>query len=320
MDDAKTKFCRNAPAIAKAFGIRLFRQRHRKHAQLSEIRKWMAETTFPKKHKHGWQTTELIAWKSARNGKNGHPVDGLFADDAKIKAMRKNAIRQAYAEAQPPSFFRKFDLKELVAAELPKELIDKIFGQTQVDSDELPGGQEGIAEFFRREFNYPCHKMDISRWMRGQNLPAGCTEPLPAGHLSGRHKKSILRVWASKNLPRTQPNGELQLGGDIRSQSEKLSFQRQQDEYALWKQEKSKLYMLVSDHDSALRSAGTIIWPRITSILEQQLIQGLEAQLKAMPDDAKVGKSVQAIVAEARARHQKAVDDLQREMAGQLGE
>ena len=320
VDDAKQKFCRNAASVARVLGIRLLKQRKRRSVQLEEVRSWMGQPDFPKRAKFGWPAGDVAQWHDKRNG-NGHGKPDLFTDDAKIKEMRVKAIRMAYAEGKKPDYFRSFQLAELIACKIPKEFIDKIFGtENGTESDEIGGGQEGIAEFFRREFNYPCHKMDVSRWLRGQSLPHGCTDPLPAGHLSGRHKKSVLRVWGSKYLPRPDANGQLGLSGDIRSQSEKLSFARQQDEYELWKQQNSDKYILKTDHETALRSAGAIVWARFVRCLETELPAGLEAQLKAIPADQAIGSQVQAVMAEVRRRHLAIVDSIQRELSEQVND
>ena len=159
--------------------------------------------------------------------------------------------------------------------------------------------------------------MDVSRWMRGQNLPLGCTQPLPPGHLSGRHKKSLLRPWGESNL--RPKNGTPNLPGlvDYRNEREKVAFERSRDEYKLWLQENSDKHMLVEEHDSILAGCATEYWQRTVQCIERELVAGLEAQLKSMPDDATIGTARQAIIAEARARHLAAVDAMQREFAGQ---
>ena len=318
VDDAKQKFCRNAASVARVLGIRLFKQRKRRSVQLEEVRSWMGQPDFPKRAKFGWPAEEVAQWHDKRTGTNGHGNPDLFTDDAKIKEMRVKAIRMAYAEGKKPDYFRSFQLAELIACKIPKEFIDKIFGSTSDDSDVLYG-QEGVSNFFREEFSYSCNNMDVSRWLKGTNLPYGCSEPLPPGFRSGRYKKSVCRPWGSKYLQRKPGSPELPLNGDIRKQSEELAFKKQQKEYDLYCQQTDGLHILKTDHETALRSAGAIVWARFVRCLETALPAGLEAQLKAIPAEQAVGAQVQAVMAEVRRRHQAAVDAIQRELGEQVG-
>src|ERR1017187_6776464 len=215
------KFCRDARAIASAWGAEVYVARGLRAQQLAPVLAAMARADFPRKTTkpaRGWKYDEIAAWgkinvaaegrmiiisepvaPGVADGDGKPPPDKLEADK-----IRKQSIWLRYTKGQRVS------------------IEDKRFAGIQ-DNDTAPGdiiggGQEGVAEYIRNNFpGCVCNKMDISRWMRGLHLPMGCTENFPPPPLSGRHKKSIVGSWVEKYLVSGTRSEERRVGKECRS-------------------------------------------------------------------------------------------------------
>lgn len=291
MTDRRSKFCRDARAIAAAWGAHVYAQRGQRARQLAPVLAAAARPDFPAKQKRGWLRSDVETWGRTNVAAEGRIIiiselsSADQANGANGNGRQPNLIPQDKTEAdkiRKQSIWLRYTKGQRVSAE------DKRFaGIPDSDGsgpgDIIGGGQEGVAEYIRN--NYPgcvCNKMDISRWMRGLHLPSGCTENFPPSPLSYRHKKSLIQPWVEKYLVKTSAPGELPLRLDYRSEKERLDFERSQEEFKLWRQEHDNKYMLVDDHERTLAAAGQTVKLATRETMEVQLPKILAGEMAAL--------------------------------------
>jgi hypothetical protein len=335
-----SKFCRDARSIARVWGIHILKQRHRRKLQLESIRAAMARPDFPKKQRSGYPAAEIILWGKCyvELNKNKHEFvvspesihaspNGFAGQEVpKEGEFSLSVDPKEAAEKRKQAIWVRFQKGERVSNEDKRFAGIPSYEVAEDDGRDEIAGQEGVANHIRRHFNFPCTKMDISRWLRGRNLPPNCAEHFPQAFLSGRFRKSAVDAWGQKYLVKWPGTPDLLPLKDSRTKTEDLTFERANFEFELFKKAHSDEYILRTDHENALRSAGATVWARFCRVVEQELITGLEAFLKTMEVQSPKSKVqsqdrwqkvFQAILDDARMRHNAAVDALQKEFAGQ---
>jgi len=347
---------KNAEAVAAAIGLQLYDAKLRwkqRVAQLDTVRAAIARADFPQKKAKGFPRAEVMAWIAEcvelhQGGRKFviHDLPLRVADSKEQKAsgdLPVQAVPAAVDLFEPASaqFEKTLDLWEDKLSNPEKWLATPIQlwqmrqlekhrphlfknaaapGVTDNETDEFQGGLEAVAAFIQLKFpGVNCNKMDISRWRHGKFLPDGCSEPFPPSHQSGRNSKKKIEAWVvrylktnatDQNIPGVVDNL------DYERLQKKLNFERAQAEYEVWKQSESKKFMLVTDHESSLRNFGAIVWSRFCKVVERDLIHGLREKCKAtLPPDL-----CEIVIADARARHDAAVDALQKEFAAMATE
>ena len=332
------RFLRDARAIARAWGCAVLEQRNRRQEQLAPVRAACGREDFPKKQARGWLRDEVMAlgaaWVEVSKDKRTIKIKEHPTPNSELRTPNSGngdlPIQPEDLNGGQKSLFN-FTTEELRAAHIlalkriyaegtrrlspeEKRMIGVQVTDDDEGTDEIGGGHEGIAEAIRREFKVECHKSYVSDWLKGKRYPCPGSPPMPASHRSGFHKKSLVFPWYRQHVLKTDTGMDLPLhNADHRSRREKAEADMAEMAAELKRRESNNKWMLVADHESALRGAGAFVWARLCRCLEQELILGLEAQLKNLPPDAEIGKQLPGIMAEARRRHMAAVDGLQAE-------
>lgn len=245
-----SKYLRTVDDVCGVLGIRIPKQRNRAAKLRAPVLEWTQQKNLPKKappfparERYGWVRAEVLRWQEARrNGNGAHPPDVGFNPGAAhgksdgptgdlFQPLSPDELFQANQERLQRNLLihlgkihsekplMKFQVEELIAnGLLPRT--QPVTGNGE--GKNLIGGLEGVAEYLRQEFKYPCDKMTISRWQHGRSLPPGCPESFPLARESGRYDRAEVDVWARKYLPNISPEKNLvDAPTDHRSRQEK---------------------------------------------------------------------------------------------------
>jgi hypothetical protein len=323
--DPKSKFCRTAVAIAKAWGAVPYHSFCRKllAKQLEPVRAAMARSDFPKKVKQGFPHDQIFQFgkrfvevsnrgrditvrTEARPETNGHG-DFQLSDPKEKKRIRIEALTRAFFFRQG----RKLDPQEL--EELREAGI--ITRENSLADGQYPKsvkGQPQIASLINHKFKITCHRAIVQRWRKQAPIP------FPPPDDRGEYNVSDCFSWVEKVVIRK--NTATGDAGDLFAQASEWEARGKiaKEKHEEWVRQKERGgWVKIEELDSAMAGCATEYWQRTVQCIERELIAGLEAQLKGMPDDSTLGKVRQQIIADARARHLAAVDSMQREFAGQ---
>lgn len=210
MNESAAKYCRNVPAVAKALGIRLFKQRGKRNEQIAEINAIIARPGFPKKSRHGWREEELTKY---------------FELNAPTIAVEKR---------------KRAALSNVINSHSPTDKSLRILNDTVVGAII---SQQAMAEAIARKFNVGCVKMDIHDWLHGERLPEGAPRFPPPDYGSNRWPNpDAAFAWYDKWIyqPMVAGNGQgtLSLGPQAREAENRKKIR--DDERSAWEFEQLK--------------------------------------------------------------------------------
>lgn len=150
------------------------------------------------------------------------PQPAQLPDDIAVKIA---AIQGQSNQIRLSALYQKYlkcNTKDKENAELEAwGLIEIVTKKEDENSDIISGGVRGVADWIADEWpKVTISYRMIHRWIRGEHLPAGCTENYPPSR-KGFYLKSAGRPWVEKYLLNRLANDELPL--QILTNSERVT-------------------------------------------------------------------------------------------------
>lgn len=94
--------------------------------------------------------------------------------------------------------------------------------QAENGNENIGSSLQSVANWIRNNFpGTVCNKVDISRWLHGEYLPAGCRENFPPPDEGNRYKASLTRAWVERYLVKPATGQNLPMVVDDRARKEK---------------------------------------------------------------------------------------------------
>lgn len=289
----KGRFCRNARAIAAAWGLSVLNQRHRRELQLVPVIAATRRPDFPKKQKPGWLRSEVVAWgmvhvkvskdkrtitlvegMAGKETAGGQPRQREFGFEEKLTRFSPDYQKRLiglYDKWLNPNSVLDKSLTRSEHVELERAgLIETV--DPEIEGDFFTGGVRGVANHIRNNFpGVICNHMDISRWLRGNYLPPGCTENFPGPNERGAYSQMLVHPWVERYLKKTATGLSLPLTEDPRQALELLELETKREEFRVWKQEHSDKYLLTETANRTGAAIGTVARNSTREAVEKQL-------------------------------------------------
>lgn len=149
----------------------------------------------------------------------------LFLDESPAQKMerRLDLLEDKYffPEKYPESKIAKFEIDEL-KRERPHLWQREAAAGGDGGNENIGSSLQSVANWIRNNFpGTVCNKVDISRWLHGEYLPAGCRENFPPPDEGNRYKASLTRAWVEKYLVKPATGQNLPMVVDDRARKEK---------------------------------------------------------------------------------------------------
>ena len=149
----------------------------------------------------------------------------LFLDESPAQKMerRLDLLEDKYffPEKYPESKIAKFEIDEL-KRERPHLWQREAAAGGDGGNENIGSSLQSVANWIRNNFpGTVCNKVDISRWLHGEYLPAGCRENFPPPDEGNRYKASLTRAWVEKYLVKPAVGQNLPMVVDDRARKEK---------------------------------------------------------------------------------------------------
>lgn len=149
----------------------------------------------------------------------------LFLDESPAQKMerRLDLLEDKYffPEKYPESKIAKFEIDEL-KRERPHLWQREVAAGGDGGNENIGSSLQSVANWIRNNFpGTVCNKVDISRWLHGEYLPAGCRENFPPPDEGNRYKASLTRAWVEKYLVKPATGQNLPMVVDDRARKEK---------------------------------------------------------------------------------------------------
>jgi hypothetical protein len=313
-DKKPSKFVKDSEGLARTLGVELFGQRPRRIKQLEALRGIIGTADdpmngFPARDKKTgiWPRDLVVAWGLERldvfKGGREFALIPPRVRAAKVELPKQSApagdadlfLEQSASERRKGRFDWLENLylhpesheKKITQGEI-RELREErpwLFSKDSTDtgSENISGGQRGVSNWIRN--NYPgvvCNQTDISRWMKGEYLPSGCTENFPAYEDAGRYKTDAVRGWVEKYLVKNTVGQNLPLNLDYRAAQEKLDYERSLEEYRVWQQANSEKFVEINEVERAGAAMGAALRMLTREAIERQFPARLAEKLSTI--------------------------------------
>lgn len=181
---------------------------------------------------------------------------------------------------------------------------------------DLHKGKPGVAAWINQAYGeslpFNIAPFHIELWLTGQQLPAGCGEPFPRAHSSGRFSSGHTRKWVAKYL----------LGGsakvdelkqqtffDPKDELRKIAIEDKRIDLEEKKKAKSGLYMLTADAVAKCRNFAALVWAKFCRNRETDLTAWTAARLQGLLTTEKLA----SFMADYTAETQRQNDNLQKD-------
>ena len=351
MKRSKVKYLRDARAIAVAWGAAVYDKRGMREKQLQPVHEAMLRPDFPKKTPFGWPKEDVLAWGTSHLelSKDRRTITRVEGREAKVEGVNSEpgSPQREFGFEEKLTRFSPDYQKRLIGLYdkwlNPNSLLNKSLTQSEkgelekaglivavvpeTEGDGITGGVRGVANYIRNNFpGVVCNHMDISRWMRGEYLPSGCTENFPGPDERGAYPKTLVHPWVDSFLKKTATGQALNLE-DPRQALELLELETKREEFRVWKQEHSDKYLLKETATRTGSTIGTVARNTAREAIEKSLpkrfANNFEAALEAgglKMDKAGVEKLKLMLLERLREDCMAAFDDWQKQFTGQLGE
>jgi len=308
MSECPAKFCRDARAVATAWGARVYVHRGQRSRQLAPVLEAMRRPDFPKKSKHGYRRAEVLTWGETNvaaedrtiiisdpsaNGQSTHAGEELFKqfeDPVLRKRLRLASLAQAYftrkgrklneqelAELRESGWIPR-DEQSLVNGEYPKRVT----------------GQPQIASLVVHRFKIQCNRQIVQRWRKQAPVP------FPPPNDRGEYDVKECFDWTEKyivsKLAGTGDTGDL----FAVAASEELRGKIEREQHERWQREKEKGgWIEQGRHEATLATAGVSLRTSTRDAFEIQLPKILNSELSGLIKDSglikKMGEAVRQI-------------------------
>ena len=313
-----TRYLRDARAIASAWGVNVYAgKRGMREKQLQPVRAALLLPDFPKKAKSGWPKDEVLAWglshmelskdrraitlvkgqgsraesMAGKETSGAEPRQREFGFEEKLTRFSPDYQKRLiglYDKWLNPNSVMDKSLTRAEHVELERAgLIETV--ETETEGDDITGGVRGVANHIRNNFpGIVCNHMDISRWMRGDYLPPGCTENFPGPNERGAYPKLLVHSWVERYLKKTAAGQSLPFTEDPRQALELLELETKREEFRVWKQEHSDKYLLTETANRTGSAIGSVARNSTREAIEKQAPKRFLAGLAEIIPDEKI--------------------------------